>query len=82
MPKVDLRTRKQVERDNFLGEVKAQIKYFMVLSGIETQKDLAEKTGISEYALCRRMKNPDKLTLGELQAIYRACGKKIKIEGE
>lgn len=60
-------------------EVASRLQEILRNNKIE-QKDLAKEMGIHEVSLCRKIKNPDGFTIGELRKIQIFFKKKNLIE--
>lgn len=65
MPRVALAAAKYAEED-FRREIRVKMAY----CGI-SQAELAKKAGIDPSTLSRRLKDPRRITLGELEGLHR-----------
>lgn len=77
MPKVDLRTQYRKQTDEWAATMRSAMAY----KGL-TQRRTAEKMQMDRSQLCRKLKDIDKMTVGELRAFASVTGIKIDIRGE
>ena len=76
MPKVNLRSKEQIENDTIRAEIIASMNDV----GIRQQNELARRSKIPQSTLSVHLNNPGRLTLEELRKISRVTGLVISIK--
>ena len=76
MPKIEMRTKQQIENDRIRAEILAA----MNSKGIYRQNLLARKAGIPQSTMSVHLNDMDKMTMGELRRIAKVTGLTIRIE--
>lgn len=76
MPKVNLRTREEIENNAIRAEIIASMNDV----GIRQQNELARRSKIPQSTLSVHLSNPGRLTLEELRKISRVTGLVISIK--
>lgn len=76
MPKVNLRSKEQIENDTIRAEIIASMNDV----GIRQQNELARRAKIPQSTLSVHLNNPGRLTLDELRRISRVTGLVVSIK--